>query len=189
MNARELLQSKFPNIKIPKRRSEKVKSRLVKKFVNKRGISLIHKQSYESVPKKGLLHKLFGASPASYQTKNGKRMQRLVIEELKSDPNTKKVCEKISNSPLQICILYTLVDIKKKRDIDNYTKNIIDSLRKGGLFKDDNNHQVKFIASKVEYLDIKDKSYYRASEKFIVFLDFFNDESNLIKEFNLIYNK
>jgi len=164
--------------------------RILKKSVAKRGRSLIHKGVVKSLPKiKGIWPSgiIFDASPESFQTKTGKRMRNLIIEKLKSDNNTKNSCEAIGDKPLQILILYKLVNIKKKRDVDNYTKNIIDSLKQGGLFRDDNNHQVRFVASKIEYLDVEDKSYYRALEKFIVFLDYFNEKSPVVKDFNSIF--
>ena len=189
MKSIELLENRF-HLKVPKRRSEKVKLRVLKKAVVNRGQSLIHKDVPESLPKiKGIWPSgvIFDASPESFQTKTCNRMRKLIVEKLKSNDNTKKECERIGDKPLQLFILYKLVNIEKKRDIDNYTKNIIDSLRLGGLFSDDNNHQIRFIASKVDYLEVEDKSYYRGIEKFIIFLDFFNEQSLVVRDFNSIF--
>jgi len=158
----------------------------LKKFVWKRGQSLIHKDVFNSIPKnKGLWCHVFSVFPASYQTKAGKRMQNIIIKELKNNPKTKKINEKIGKKDIEILILYKLVNKTIKRDIDNYTKNIIDSLRKGGLFEDD--VQIKFCASKIEYIKINDEKYSRALEKAIVRIDFFNDRNKVCKEFDKIF--
>ncbi len=189
-NGRLLLTKTFPNIKIPKRRSKKIKINILKRKVSSRGLSLIHKDSFNSCPiGKHLWWLMPEAHPASFQTKAGKRMRNIIIEKLKKSKNTKKIYKKIGNKPIQILIKYLLVNTNKNRDIDNYTKNIIDSLKEGGLFKDDNNKQVRFVASKVNYIKIIDKKYYSAYEKAVIILDFFNDKNKIIENFNSNFNR
>jgi Holliday junction resolvase RusA-like endonuclease len=185
INGRDLLKMAFPNIKIPKRRSERAKMNALRRGVSSRGISLIHKDSLDSCPKgKHLWWLMPNAYPASFQTKAGKRMRKIIVDKLKKSNNTKVICERIGDRPIQILIKYLLVNTDKDRDVDNYTKNIIDSLKEGGLFKDDNNRQVRFVASKVNYIEVKDRRYYRAYEKAVIILDFFDETKGLIKEFD-----
>lgn len=181
--------SNFPNVKIPKRRSEKVKMNILKKGVSSRGISIIHKDSFDSCPKgKHLWWLMPDAYPASFQTKAGKRMRKIIVDKLKKSKNTKSICEEIKNKPIQILIKYLLVNTHKDRDVDNYTKNIIDSLKEGGLFEDDNDRQVRFVASKVNYVKVTDKRYYRAYEKAIIIVDFFDEDNQIVKDFNSNFN-
>lgn len=185
VNWRDLLKMVFPHLKIPQRRSEKVKMNILKRGVSLRGISIIHKDSFDSCPKgKHLWWLMPDAYPASFQTKAGKRMRKIIVDKLKKSKNTKLICEKIGDKPIQILIKYLLVNTNKDRDIDNYTKNIIDSLKEGGLFEDDNNRQVRFIASQVSYIEVTNKRYYRAYEKAIIILDFFYDKNRIVEEFN-----
>ena len=181
MKATELLEKVFLDLKITKRRSEKVKKNILKRSVAKRGLSLVHEDHLKSMPKdEGIFTKAFRFHPASSQTEAGKRMRKGIITDLNKDQNTKQIKEKIGKKDIEVLILYKLVNIKKKRDIDNYTKNLIDSL-KGNLFEDDN--QVKFLASKIEYIKIENKKYYQASEKAIIRIDFI-EKSILSKEFS-----
>ena len=190
VNGRELLKMAFPHLKIPKRRSKKVKMNILKRGVASRRISIIHKDSFNSCPQgKHLWWLMPNAYPASFQTKAGKRMRKIIVEKLRKSKNTKKICETIGNKPIQILIKYLLINTKKDRDLDNYTKNIIDSLKEGGLFEDDNNRQVRFIASKVDYLEVSDKKYYRAYEKAIIIVDFFDDKNKIIEKFNLNFKR
>ena len=103
---------------------------------------------------------------------------------IKKIKKTEVICEKIGGKPIQILIKYLLVNTNKDRDVDNYTKNIIDSLKEGGLFEDDNNRQVRFVSSKVNYIEVKDKRHYRAYEKAVIILDFFDEKNKIIEEFN-----
>lgn len=181
----DLIKQQFPNVKIPKRRTGKSKMNALRRGVSSRGISLIHKDSFDSCPKGKHLYWLMpNAYPASFQTNAGKKMRRIIVDKLKKSKNTKTISEKIGEEPIQILIKYLLVNTKKDRNVDNYTKNIIDSLKEGGLFEDDNNRQVRFVASKVSYIEVKDKRYYRAYEKAIIILDFFDEKNKIVKDFN-----
>jgi len=185
MKAEELLKKVFPNINIPKRRSEKVKMRVLRRAVQKSGQSLVHKETLESMPKnKGLWCHAPPFSPSSFQSSKGKKMKEKLIEWLKTRKDTTSINQKIGGKDLEILILYKLVS-KKKRDIDNITKNIIDSLHRGGLFNDDK--QVKFRADKVEFIEVKDATYSSAYEKAIIRIDFFNNKNKTINAFNNIF--
>ncbi len=161
--------------------------RILRKANLKQGMSLLHKDVLKSFPKdKGLWCHVFSAFPVSYQNSiSGKKMQNIIVGELEKDSNTRIIREKIGEKDIEILILFKLVS-KRKRDVDNYTKNIIDSLKKCGLFKDDK--QVKFCASKIEYLNVKDAKYYQALEKAIIRIDFFSEENKICKEFNQIFS-
>jgi len=181
----DLVKQEFPNVKIPKRRSEKVKMNLLKQGIASRGISMIHRDSFNSCPKgKHLWWSMPDAYPASFQTKAGKRMRKIIVDKLNKSKNTKVIREKIGDKPIQILIKYFLVNTNKKRDLDNYTKNIIDSLKEGGLFEDDNNRQIRFVSSKINYIEVMDKKYYRAYEKAVIILDFFDERTKIIEEFD-----
>lgn len=43
---------------------------------------------------------------------------------------------------------------------------------------------IRFVASKINYIEVSDKSYYRALEKAIIIVDFFDENNEIIKEFN-----
>lgn len=185
MKATELLEKVFLDLKITKRRSEKVKKNILKRSVAKRGLSLVHEDHLKSMPKdEGIFTKAFRFHPASSQTEAGKRMRKGIITDLNKDQNTKQIKEKIGKKDIEVLILYKLVNIKKKRDIDNYTKNLLDSL-KGYLFEDD--CQVKFLASKIEYIKTKNKKYNKTLEKAIIRIDFMKN-SELSTHFNKIFN-
>ena len=186
MKFTDIIKKIYPNIKIPKRRSEKQKLRSLKRSVSKRGLSLVHKDVIKSIPKdKGLWTHVTKASPASYGTKAGKKMQNIIIESLRKDLKTSEINKKIGEKDIEVLILYLFASKNKKRDIDNYNKNIIDALRKGGLFKDD--RQIKFQASCIKFLKIKDKRYYRSIEKAIIRVDFLKPKNKLYQEFNKIF--
>lgn len=185
VNGIDLLKKAFPNLKIPKRRSDKVKMNVLKRGVASKGISMIHKDSFNSYPQgKHLWWLMPSAYPASFQTKAGKRMRKIIIEELRNSKNTKEIYKKIGNRPIQILIKYLLVKTKKKRDVDNYTKNIIDSLKESGLFEDDTHQQVRFVASKINYIVVPNKKYLRALEKAVIIIDFFDESKEMVKEFD-----
>lgn len=185
MKATELLEKIFPNLKIPKKRSERVKKNILKRFLLKRGLSLVHKDHLISMPQdEGIFTKAFHFYPASFQTEAGKRMRKGIINDLENNPNTKRIKDKIGKKDIEVLILYKLVSQKKKRDIDNYTKNLLDSL-KGYLFEDD--CQVKFLASKIEYIKTKNKKYNKTLEKAIIRIDFMKN-SELSTHFNKIFN-
>jgi len=182
VNGRDIIK-KYLGKDIPKRRSEKVKLRIIKKFTSQRGLSLIHFDVINSLPRKEhLWSRVPSISPKSYQTKAGKRMRRILISELKKDNRTQKVNNKIGNKEISIYILYKLVSKRKQRDIDNYTKNIIDGLHEGGLFNDDS--QIKFHTSKIEYINVKDEKYSTSLEKPIIIVELFNESDKVISEFN-----
>ncbi|MBI2546574.1 RusA family crossover junction endodeoxyribonuclease [Candidatus Woesearchaeota archaeon] len=185
MNARDILTERFGR-KIPKRRSQKVKMKILRRGLQKKGLSLVSKDVHDCLPKKlGLYWRVFGAFPASFQTAAGRKMQVAMINELQGDPKVKAIKEYIGQKDVEVLLLYKMVKTRKIRDIDNFTKNIIDALRKGGLFQDDS--QVKFYASKIEYMEVKDKRYYRAYEKVIVRVDLLNETNEPCKSFNAIF--
>jgi len=186
MNARTILMNIFGR-KIPNRRSQKVKMKILRKNLSERGLSLVHKEVYDNMPKDGgLFCKKFSVSPASCQTSAGKKMRRMIVNKLINDLQTQKVKKQIGDKSIEILISYHLLKTKKRRDIDNYTKNVIDSLHKGGLFNDDS--QVRFLCSKINYITVVDPKYYRALEAVTVRVDFFNEYNKVTKEFNKIFN-
>ena len=181
----DILKERFPTYKVPKRRSEEGKMRVLRRNLMARGQSLVHRKVYDKFPKeRGLFCKKFSFWPSSYQTSAGKKMQNGIIENLKNNPKIKEIYNQIGSKAIEILLLYHLAKTKKRRDIDNYNKNIIDSLRKGGLFEDDS--QVKFLASKIEYIEVKDTTYYRAWEAATVRVDLFNENNALCASFNKI---
>ncbi|HLD55787.1 MAG TPA: hypothetical protein VJB35_06005 [Candidatus Nanoarchaeia archaeon] len=175
----------FISKKIPIKRSPKKESEVIRKRARLSGISIIHQDCFKGCPKEKHLWWLMPqAFPASFQTKAGKRMRKIMVNDLKKNKNTKLICEKIGDEPIQILIVYYLVNTEKNRDVDNYTKNIIDSLKDGGLFTDDNNRQVRFVASKVNFINVTNYNYYRAFEKAIIIVDFFDEKSKIVSAFD-----
>ena len=94
----------------------------------------------------------------------------------------KDIKEKIGDNDIEIFLLYKLVGKTKKRDIDNYTKSIIDSY-KNILFNDDK--QIRLLISKIDYLD--DRKYGASMEKVIIRLDYFG-KSPINLELDELFN-
>lgn len=185
MDGREIIKRYFGKT-IPQRKNETTKLRTIKRAVSKRGLSLIHKEVLSKKPKNCLWSYIPSISPKSYQTTSGKRMQKILISELKNKPITNAIAETIGDKDICIFILYCLVNTNKKRDLDNYTKNIIDGLHKSGLFKDDK--QIKLLTSKFQYINVKDKTYPFALENPVIAIDFFNDNHKIVMAVNKFFN-
>jgi len=187
MRFSELIQKRFPHIKFRKRARKRNKLDIIKKFVLERDTSVIHRNVLSSFPNDvGLWTKILKFCPFSYQTNAGRRVKRKLKLDIEHDPSTNEIKNKIGNKNIEIFILYKLVNKKTKRDIDNYNKNLIDCLKER-LFNDDK--QIKFLASKVDYIPVRSKKYSRTLEKAIVRIDFLG-KSKVYYEFDrLFFNK
>lgn len=180
----EFIKMSFPDAKFRKRKRGETDNDIILRGVSKMGMSVIHRDVLDSLPKdKGLWCRALKFCPCSYQSKAGKRFRYAFQRDLELDSTTSKIKEMIKDQHVEVLILYKLVSKRTKRDIDNYTKNIIDSMKKL-LFDDD--MQIKFLASKIEYIEYNRK-YSRGLEKAIVRIDFF-EKSELCSDFDKVFS-
>jgi hypothetical protein len=143
-------------------------------FLIKRGISIIHKDVYESFPfsDAGILSFVTPFIPVSYF---GPLKNVIINKNKKYFENKREVwkaqIDKIWNEELEIIIVYKIGSKYDFTDVDNLNKFMIDSM-KGVLFENDN--KIKLILGRKDRLSVSE---YRAQhlEKAIVRIDLFKN--------------
>jgi Holliday junction resolvase RusA-like endonuclease len=106
-------------------------------------------------------------TPKSYQTKFGKSFQKNLKRELLAHPSSKEVLKKTKHKDLEVVIIYKLT-ARTKRDVDNLTKNIIDSMKKI-VFDDDS--QIKLLIIQKDFIELEEPARKRGLEKVIIIVN------------------
>lgn len=181
MKGYEILEKKL-GLKFKKTKRD-TKLDELRRYLYKRGMSLFHKETVKSYPKdRGIITVIPKYVPSSFQTKCGKRIKKRIQEEGKKNKLYAETKAKIGDKDLEVFLIYKLIK-STRRDVDNYTKNIIDAY-KGILFEDDN--QIKLLVSRIDYIN-EVKKYSRALEKVIIRIDFLG-KSNITSELDKIFS-